>query len=59
VKADDQDESLEGEAFTLDQDVPFPPRFEAAYQREVPIVVEFFQKGQDPYYPQGSRSTRW
>ncbi|MDP8972721.1 MAG: hypothetical protein M3N45_05995 [Actinomycetota bacterium] len=53
VEADDQDESLEGEAFTLDRGLPVPPRFEAAYQRKAPIVVEFFQKGRDPYYPQG------
>lgn len=53
VGADDQDEGLEGEVFTLDQGLPVPPRFEAAYQRKAPIVVEFFQRGQDPYYPQG------
>ncbi len=52
-EADDQDESLEGEAFTLDRGLPVSPRFEAAYQRKVPIVVEFFQKGRDTYYPQG------
>ncbi len=50
---DAQASSLEGETFTLAPSLPVPPRFEAAYQREVPIVVEFFQQGQDPYYPQG------
>lgn len=50
---DAQSESIEGETFTLAQSFPVPPRFEAAYQREVPIVVEFFQRGKDPYYPQG------
>ncbi len=52
-EADARDESLEGETFTLNQRLPVPPRFEAAYQREAPIVIEFFQQGQDPYYPQG------
>ncbi len=50
---DAQSESIEGETFTLAQSFPVPPRFEVAYQREVPIVVEFFQRGKDPYYPQG------
>ena len=52
-EADDQDEGLEGETFTLDRGLPVPSRFEAAYRRKAPIVVGFFQKGQDPYYPQG------
>ncbi len=53
VEVGAQAESLEDEPFTLNQRLPVPPRFEAAYQRKAPIVVEFFQQGQDPYYPQG------
>lgn len=53
AETDEQTGSFEDELFVLDQELPVSPRFEAAYQRGVPIVVEFFQQGQDPYYPQG------
>ena len=37
----------------LNQRQPVPQDFRAAYQRKALIVVEFFQKGEDPFYPQG------
>ena len=46
-------ETLQDSPFTLNTDRPVPPDFRAAYQREAPIVVEFFEKGKDPYYPKG------
>ncbi len=45
VETEAQEGSLEGETFTLNQWLPVPLRFEAAYQRGAPIVAEFFQQG--------------
>ncbi|MGH3145807.1 MAG: hypothetical protein ACRDTR_08400, partial [Rubrobacter sp.] len=49
----DETDLSEGSVFTLNQEAPVPPDFQAAYQRGALIVVEFFEKGEDPYYPQG------
>ena len=53
VNADAQAESLSDTPFVLNMDLPIPPDFRAAYQRQALIVVEFFKEGADPFYPQG------
>ena len=39
--------------FSLNLDQPIPPDFKAAYQRRSRIIVEFYEAGKDPFYPQG------
>jgi hypothetical protein len=46
-------ETLQDIPFSLNTEQAIPPDFRAAYLRKAPIVVEFYKKGQDPYYPQG------
>jgi hypothetical protein len=53
VSAPTQAETVKDTPFTLNQRQPVPPDFRAAYQRKALIVVEFFKKGEDPFYPQG------
>ena len=53
VKSATRAETLKDSPFTLNQQQPVPPDFRAAYQRKALIVVEFFKKGEDPFYPQG------
>jgi hypothetical protein len=53
VKSATRAETLKDIPFTLNQQQPVPPDFRAAYQRKALIVVEFFKKGEDPFYPQG------
>lgn len=44
----------EGEPFTLVVDgQAVPPDFRAAYERESPIVVQFFEQDEMAFYPQG------
>lgn len=44
----------EGEPFTLVVDgQAVPPDFRAAYERESPIVVQFFEQDDTAFYPQG------
>lgn len=48
-----QDQALEPEPFVLNLDQPVPPDFRAAYQRRTLIAVQFYEVGQDPFFPQG------
>jgi len=42
-----------GTAFVLNESQPVPKSFKLAYGRKEPIVVLFYEKGQNPFYPQG------
>lgn len=53
VQGNAQAETLDDQPFTLNQRQPVPQDFRNAYQRKALIVVEFFQQGEDPFYPQG------
>lgn len=53
VQGNAQAETLDDQTFTLNQRQPVPQDFRNAYQRKALIVVEFFQEGEDPFYPQG------
>ncbi len=53
VQGNAQAETLEDQPFKLNQRQPVPQDFRNAYQRKALIVVEFFQEGEDPFYPQG------
>ncbi len=53
VRGNAQAETLDDQPFTLNQRQPVPQDFRNAYQRKALIVVEFFQEGEDPFYPQG------
>lgn len=46
-------ETLRDIPISLNTKQALPPDFRAAYQRKALIVVEFYKKGEDPYYPQG------
>jgi len=46
-------ESLKDSPFRINLRQPVPTDFRAAYQRKALIVVEFFKKGQNDFYPQG------
>lgn len=46
-------ECLKDGPFRLNLQQPAPTDFRAAYQRKALIVVEFFKKGQNDFYPQG------
>lgn len=48
-----QQETQESAPFVLNFDQPVPPDFRAAYQRQTLIAVQFYEVGQDPFYPQG------
>ncbi|MGH3088698.1 MAG: hypothetical protein ACRDSJ_15440 [Rubrobacteraceae bacterium] len=48
-----QQETGENVPFVLNFDQPVPPDFRAAYQRRTLIAVQFYEVGQDPFYPQG------
>jgi len=53
VQGNAQAETLDDQTFMLNQRQPVPQDFRNAYQRKALIVVEFFQAGEDPFYPQG------
>ena len=53
VQGSAQAETLDDRPFTLNQRQPVPQDFRNAYQRKALIVVEFFQQGEDSFYPQG------
>ena len=53
VQGNAQAETLNDQPFALNQRQPVPQDFRNAYQRKALIVVEFFQQGEDPFYPQG------
>ena len=48
-----QAEVIKDIPFSLNLDQPVPPDFKAAYQRRSRILVEFYEAGKDPFYPQG------
>ena len=48
-----QAETVRDVPFTLNQDQPIPPDFQAAYQRRALIAVQFVKEGEDAFYPQG------
>ena len=48
-----QAETIQDLPLTLNLDQPLPPEFQAAYQRQALITVEFFKEGEDAFYPQG------
>jgi hypothetical protein len=50
VSSSTQAEALKDTLFTLNQWQLVPSDFGAAYQRKALIVVEFFKKGEDPFY---------
>ncbi len=53
VQGKAQAETLLDKPFMLNQRQPVPQDFRNAYQRKALIVVEFFQEGVGPFYPQG------
>ncbi len=54
VKSATGAETLKDSPFRLNLRQPVPPDFRAAYQRKALIVVEFFDEGEDNFYPQGT-----
>lgn len=53
VETGTQAERIVDTPFTLDEDLPIPPDFRAAYRREAPIAVQFYKEDQGAFYPQG------
>jgi hypothetical protein len=48
-----QSETVRDQPFQLNTDQPIPADFEAAYQRNSLIAVQFYKPVDDPFYPQG------
>ncbi|MDP8950332.1 MAG: lamin tail domain-containing protein [Actinomycetota bacterium] len=48
-----QAETIRDVPFSLNTEQPVPPDFKEAYQRRALIVVQFYEVGEDPFYPQG------
>ena len=48
-----QAETIQDVPFALNTTLPVPPDFQAAYQRNALIVVQFYKPSTDPFYPQG------
>jgi hypothetical protein len=48
-----QAETIKDVPFELNTTQPVPPDFQAAYQRNALIAVQFYKPSTDPFYPQG------
>jgi hypothetical protein len=48
-----QSETVRDQPFSLNTEQPIPADFEAAYQRNALITVQFYKPVDDPFYPQG------
>ncbi|MBA2443071.1 MAG: hypothetical protein H0V53_11800 [Rubrobacter sp.] len=53
VETGTQAEGIVDTPLALDEDLPIPPDFRAAYGREAPIAVQFYKEDEGAFYPQG------